>query len=503
METKELLKKYQETLKELDVYNTASFIVSFDAMTDCPKKDKAHLMDVCDHFEKVVTDKILSDDYKNMIKELYGRRNELDEVVRLSIEAEYRDIVKLEKVPSEELYAHIEQVSRCGLRWDEAKNSKDHNFDEFEKELEALVTYYKKYIKWQESDTLKGYDILIDEMERGYNEKKFDAFFDVIEKELVPFVKEVLKKPLPYNPKLDNLKFDISKQKELTKKITSIMEYDNSVGCVRETTHPFTNWINCNDVRTTTRYDEKLLFSNLFSVIHETGHALYQIHMDPAFNGYRLFNEVTCISHESQSRFYENYLGRSKGFIHYLYPILKETYPEELKDITEKDIYNYVNAAKVQTIRCEADELTYALHVLIRYKVEKGLFHNEIEVKDIEKTFNYWMKEYLGITPKDKADGCYQDVHWSSDFGYFPTYAVGSAYGAQFIKALKKDVDVEKELSNGNFKNINAWLKKNIHFFGAKVQGDDLVEKVCGEKFDPINFVEYLKNKYSEIYDIK
>ena len=279
-----------------------------------------------------------------------------------------------------------------------------------------------------------------------------------------------------------------------------MMEYDDKVGCIRETVHPFTNWANCNDVRITTNYNEKLLISNLYSVMHEIGHALFQLQMDPKYNGTSIFGHVTCATHESQSRFYENYLGRSKAFVNYLYRILKEIFPFEFEGITSDDIYYYVNDVKAQMKRIEADELTYPIHILIRYKVEKKLFHDEITVSQIDETFNYYMHKYLGLTPKNMKEGCFQDVHWSSSFAYFPTYALGSAFGAQFIKAMKKDIDVDKALAEGDFKPINAWLKEHIHQYSGTKRNVEFIRDICHEEFKPIEYVNYLKDKFSEIY---
>ncbi len=494
----ELVKKYKTTQEYLEKYRYACFIMGFDQETDCPLKDVEHSIEVQNHFKKLMMDVELSDDYKNNIKELFKIKEQIDQVTAKSVEIEYREMAKLERIPKDELYRHIDNSSECGYLWKLAK--KDGDWSKFAVAQTELINYYKQYIGWQSYRNLKGYDVLLDDMERGFTEAKYEEFFTVIEKELVPFVKTVLAKPQKYNPKLDSLKFDIDKQKKLTKRIAEIMGYTNEVGCIRETLHPFTSYANCNDVRTTTRYEESLLFSNLYSIMHEIGHALYQIQMNPVYNNTPIFNDVTCATHESQSRFYENYLGRSQGFVHYLYPILQEIFPLEFADISEQDVYYYANKASAQLIRCEADELTYPLHILLRYRVEQKLFHNEIEQKDIEKTFNYYLHEFFGITPQNKAEGCFQDVHWSGSFGYFPTYALGSAFGAQFIKAMKKDLAVEKLLAKGDFKTINKWLKEHIHDCSSLIQGEALVEKVCQEKFDPHVYVDYLKEKFTALY---
>ena len=496
--TAELFNKYKEYKDLIEKYEYCLFIISFDCVTDCPKNDREYSNDIQEFLTQKVLDISLSNDYIKLIYDLYEVRSELDEVYKLDIEIEHKEQEKIRKIPRDELDKHIANSYRSSHEWEVARTNLDYS--KFLVELKELVEFNKKYCVWEETNDIKGYDVLLDDMEDGYNQKLYDEFFEKIEKDLLPFVKEILNKESKYNKKLDELKFDISKQKELTKRISEIMEYDDKVGCIRETIHPFTNYANTNDVRITTRYREDLLFSNLYSVMHEIGHALFQLHMDPKYNGTNVFDNVTCITHESQSRFYENYLGRSRAFVKYLYPILIELFPNELEGITEEDIYYYVNSPKAQFNRCEADELTYPFHVLIRYNVEKKLFNGEINVSQMEETFNYYMNLYFGITPPNKLIGVFQDSHWSSGFGYFPTYALGSAYGAMFLEAMKKDIDVDKDLSVGNFKNINIWLTEHIHKYSGTRKNLEVVRSVCGKEFDPDIYINYLKKKFSDIY---
>lgn len=495
-----LLKRYRETKALLEKYRYAIFILNFDAVTDCPKNDREHSSEVTEFFEKKILDITLSEEYIGLIDELYAHRAELDEVASLDVEIEYKQLQKTRRIPKEELERHIENVSRSSLAWQTARQTLD--YAPFYRELEELISYYRSYIGWQKTDKLDGYDVLLDEMEEGYTAGMYDTFFDVIEKELVPFISRVLACPKPYPEKLDTLRFDLSRQKELTKRIARIMGYDENVGCIRETAHPFTDWANNNDVRITTSYSEELLISNLYSVMHEIGHALFQLQMDDKYNGTNVFNNVTCITHESQSRFYENYLGRSRAFVSYLYPVLCELFPAEFEGVTEEDLYAYVNCVKAQLYRTEADELTYPLHVMIRYHVEKKLFAGEIDAEGMRRVFDGEMEKYLGIRPSNEREGVFQDVHWSDGFGYFPTYAVGSAYGAMFYEAMCADLDPDACLRRGDFQPINAWLREKIHKFSGTRKNLEVVRAACGKEFDPYVYVNYLKKKFSEIYHL-
>ena len=290
---------------------------------------------------------------------------------------------------------------------------------------------------------------------------------------------------------------------KITKIICDMMGYTSDKGCVRETMHPFTNGINNNDVRITTAYNEKLLLSNIYSVMHEAGHALYELGQDPKLNNTSLFGGTSMGIHESQSRFMENYLGRSYAFTKKLYSIIKNEFKDEFKDITVDDLYYYANEVSNQFIRTEADELTYSIHILIRYEIEKALFNKEITPDQISDKFNELFKEYLYAVPSNKALGCFQDVHWSSDFGYFPTYALGNAYAAQFYYKMKETLDIDSLMEEGNFKPINEWLDNNIHKYGKSKKNLEIVKLATGEDFNPNYYIKYLKEKFSTIYNIK
>jgi carboxypeptidase Taq len=346
-------------------------------------------------------------------------------------------------------------------------------------------------------------DILLDEMEDGFNVSKYDEFFDLIKKEIVPLAKRICKLPKLYNPALDNMKFDKFKQMKITEKICKMMGYTKDKGCVRETIHPFTNGINSNDVRITTAYDESLFLSNIYSIMHEAGHALYELGQDPKLNETSLFGGTSMGIHESQSRFMENYLGRSYSFTKKLYSILKEEFKEEFENITLSDLYLYANYVSNQFKRTEADELTYSIHILIRYEVEKALFNKEISVEQISDKFNELFNEYLGKTPSNMIEGAFQDVHWSSGFGYFPTYALGNAYAAQFLHYMKRDLDIDALMEKGDFAPINKWLDEKIHKYGKSKKNLEILKEATGEDFNPNYYIEYLKEKFESIYNIK
>ncbi len=492
------LEKYNKAQEELRNYRYAANIISFDEATVCPKKDKRRSNEVSNYFTKLELDIRSSDDYFLNLEKLKNRKD-LDEVTKKKIKKEYIELEKIRRIPKSLLFSEYDLISETGVSWEEARDSLD--FSSFESNLTKLVEMEKERLSYLE-EKYKGYDVLLDEMEDDFTQADYDNFFNLLEAELKPLLNKVLKMPKKYNESIKDIKFDIDKQKKLTKKICDLMGYTDEVGVVAETIHPFTNGINSNDVRTTTRYDESLLFSNLYSVMHEVGHALYELQVNPIFSETSLGGGASCALHESQSRFYENVIGRSKEFIEFLYPILKDLFKEELKDYTFDDIYYYINDVSNQFTRTEADELSYPFHIIIRYKIEKMLFNNEIEVKDIDSKFNELFFEYFGVKPRNKKEGCYQDVHWSSGFGYFPTYALGSAISSQLLYYMEKDIDVKKLSKEGNLAPITEWLKDHVHQYGASIKNKEVIKMATNEDFNPEYYVNYLKEKFTKIYNL-
>ena len=241
----------------------------------------------------------------------------------------------------------------------------------------------------------------------------------------------------------------------------------------------------------------------MFSVIHEGGHALYDMNSADDLAYTLLDGGASMGIHESQSRFYENLLGRSRPFVNYLFPKMKQCFPKQMEGYTAEDVYRAVNIVTPSLIRTESDEVTYCLHVMVRYELEKKIMSDELEVKDLPSEWNRLYKEYLGVDVPDDKRGALQDSHWSGgNVGYFPSYALGSAYGAQLLSKMKQTVNVDECLENGNFEPINSWNRENIWRHGCLYKPNDLLEKALGEKFDPFVYTNYLENKYSELYGL-
>ena len=238
----------------------------------------------------------------------------------------------------------------------------------------------------------------------------------------------------------------------------------------------------------------------MYSVIHEGGHAKYELETRDDLQYTCLANGVSMGIHESQSRFYENIIGRSEAFVKAIFPKMQEFFPEQLKNVTAEQMYRAVNKVEPSLIRTEADELTYCLHVMVRYEIEKQLIDGSLEVKNIPQVWKELYKEYLGIDVPDDTQGCLQDGHWSGgSFGYCPSYALGSAYGAQMLREMEKDIDVWGPVAQGDLSAVSEWLKEKIHQYGSLLEPADVLKNACGE-FDPSAYTEYLEKKYRQLY---
>ncbi len=252
-----------------------------------------------------------------------------------------------------------------------------------------------------------------------------------------------------------------------------------------EREHPFTSGFWHGDVRITTHYMPQDMFVNLYSVAHEGGHALYELNIDPNYDYTTLAGGATIGLHESQSRLFENYVGRSRAFIHYLYPTLLELFPTQLDGVTEEEIWRAVNRAEPSLIRTEADELTYSLHIMVRYELEKALMQGTLTVADLPAAWNAKYKEYLGVDVPDDAHGCLQDIHWSmGDIGYFPSYALGSAYSAQAVDDLRKTMDLDAQWAEGDMQPLKDALRSRVWQHGRAKEPQWLVQSLCGGAFD-------------------
>lgn len=348
------------------------------------------------------------------------------------------------------------------------------------------------------------YNTLLDMYEPGITVEILDQVFAEVRDAIIPLVKKISDSSNKPDTSFIFKHFPKDKQKDFSLKILEQMGYDFNSGRLDETVHPFATGLNPGDVRVTTRYDEGDWRTAVFGTIHEGGHALYEQNISKKLIGTPLCDGTSMGIHESQSLFYENIVGRDFSFWKHNYNVLKEYADGQFDEINLNDFYRAINESKPSFIRIEADMLTYPLHIIIRYEIEKGIFNDEIEVKDLPQVWNDKYEKYLGIRPGNNAEGVLQDVHWSGgSFGYFPSYALGYMYAAQFKNAMLKELpNFDELLATGNLKPIKEWLTENIHQYGKLKKPLEILHDVTGEGLNAKYLIDYLTDKYTKVYNL-
>lgn len=495
---KEKIKVYDEYIAKTNAYRSAISILSFDDETCAPSKgsqDRSEMMSILngEYFSYVTNPETIK-----VFEELYQEdQDETRKQVLKNILDEYE---KRRRIPKEFVVKSSIVTSKAVEAWKKAKQNS--NYELFEKELIDVIEHSKEgltYLPSKGSD----YDTLLDLYEPGMTTKRYDVFFNALKEKLVPFIKKLQSMP-QIDDSLLFKKYSIEKQKQVMEVLKKMVNYDSSLIYLSESAHPFSSTITLNDGRITVKYLENSLTSAIYSFVHEYGHALYGVQVHPKYAKTPIVHSMSMGMHESQSRMMENHIGRSEIFVEKLFEKLVEIFPNELEGVTATDFYKMVNTARCSLIRIEADELTYPLHILVRYELEKAIFNEKLEYSEIKPMWNRLYKEYLGVEVDCDANGILQDIHFShGSFGYFPTYALGSAFAAQFFTELEKHIDIEDVFENQKFELIREWLEKNIHQYSSTISSYDLLKKVTGKEFDPNIYVEYLINKFSKIYNIK
>ena len=496
----ETIRKFKEHLAKMNAYSHAFGVLSYDSETAMPKGGSAHLGMTYAVLSEEMYRMTTSPELKAMVKEILAHREEVDYITRREAEELNEEMERTEKIPMEEYVAYQVAQNEASNAWHTAKVTND--FALFAPHLEKLVNYSRKFAGYWDS-TKAPYDVLLDTFEKGLSMEVLDKFFSLLRTELLPVVQAVVKKGPVVDDSFLTKRFPLEKQRKLSDRLMEVLTIDRNHCNIGEVEHPFTTNFSKDDVRITTHYHEKSFASSMYSVIHEGGHALYELNIGDDIKYSPLGGGASMSIHESQSRFFENIIGRSEAFLTYILPDIQKLGPRALKDVTPHDFYLAVNKSEPSLIRTEADELTYSFHIMIRYELEKQLIAGTLAVQDLPAAWNRMYKEYLGVDVPNDTKGVLQDSHWSGgSFGYFPSYALGSAYGAQMLKVMERDIPVWELVSKGDLKPIVAWLTERIYQYGCLLKPNELILKACEAPFDPHYYVDYLKTKYSKVYGL-
>lgn len=500
MELNEAKKLFKENMAVINAYSHAMGVMFYDQETAAPKNAAAGVAKTMGILTEKVYNLTVNPQNFEVLDTLMNHKDELDFITRRDAEEAAHDLEQIRKIPVEEYTAYQMVLTEARGKWVEAKQKSDYSI--FEPYLEKIVDYNRKIAKIVAPDTAP-YDYWLNEYERGASVKMLDEYFSKLRKAIVPLINKIVAKGDVIDTSFLEKSYPIPEQRKLSDYIMKVMKINRDDCSLGEVEHPFTDGFNKHDVRITTHYYENMFASNMYSIIHEGGHALYEMNTSDKLIGTGLAGGASMGIHESQSRFYENIIGRSRAFVNLIFGKLAEMFPEQLKGVDAEKFYLAVNKAEPSLIRTEADELTYSMHIMVRYELEKALMDGSLSTKELPAAWNRLYKEYLGIDVPNDREGVLQDSHWSGGtIGYFPSYSLGSAYGAQILYHMKKELDIDKLVSEGKIDVITAWLTEKIYKYGKLLTPAELIRNCCGEDFNPDYYINYLTDKYSKIYGL-
>jgi carboxypeptidase Taq len=496
------LDRLKAIVGEISDVRSAAGLLGWDQQTYMPAGGNAargqHLATLGKISHELVTSdevgKLLSD----LKQEFAGADDSSDDAAFIRLAA--RDYDKEVCVPSEFVVEQAIVTAKAFEAWAEARSKAD--FSIFRPHLEKVVELVKKYVSFFPPAD-HPYDTLLDDFEPGMKTAEVQAIFNGMRPKQVELIKAISSRP-PINDKFLHKKYNPQKLWDVSAGVTKAFGYDWTRGRMDKAAHPFESSFGVDDVRITNRFEPDNPLGTLFSAMHESGHAMYEQGINPAYERTSLAHGTSLAVHESQSRMWENLVGRSMPFWEFFYPKLKSVFPSQLDGVGLKSFYRAINKVQPSFIRVNADEATYNLHIMLRLELEIAMVEGRLEIKDLPDAWNTRMKEYLGITPRDDAQGVLQDIHWSSGMiGYFSTYALGNLISAQLWQKISNDIPgLDDQFRKGKFDELLAWLRTNVHRHGRKYNPQDLVQKVTGSTITSEPYVRYLTQKYSEIYGL-
>ncbi|MGM0941597.1 MAG: carboxypeptidase M32 [Bacillota bacterium] len=489
-------KDFRHYLREISAYNESLMLIHWDMRTKIPNHGVEQRSEVAGFLGEKIHKLETSDKMKHFIDAL--KKDTTDPILKRTVEVCEENYERNRKIPHELYREFIMTQSKSEAVWQEARQNDD--FQLFQPYLEKLVDYNKQFATyWGYEHNI--YDALLHNFEPGVTTTMLDEVFPALRTSLVSLLDQI--KASPVKPDTDVLQahFPKNDQEAFTKIILKQMGYDFQSGRLDETIHPFAIALNRNDVRITTRYDENDFRMAIFGTIHEGGHALYEQNIAESLMNTPLATGTSMGIHESQSLFWENFIARSHTFWEANYQEFQSYAPQHFRDVELDQFFRAVNEVKPSFIRIEADELTYSLHIMVRYELEKALINGEINVQDLPKLWNEKMVAYLGINPPTNREGVLQDIHWAGgDFGYFPSYALGYMYAAQLNHTLRSEVNVDEIIMTGDCRRIKQWLSEAVHQHGKMKKPLEIIKDVTNEGLNPDYLVRYLKQKYAAIY---
>lgn len=488
--------KLQNQLEKAMALQTAMVLFEWDNETAAPKEAAERTAAVIGSLSSQYLDIMTGEKLKTALEECSGQMSEMTEVEQAIVRETKEEVEKLERIPADEYRSFAELTARATGIWADAREKKD--FSLFAPVLKEIVDYQKRFASYQAKEGQKLYDVMLDNYEKDFGMKELDEFFRVVKEGIVPLLKESAKRSGQIDDSFLSAGYTEEQQEKAARFLAEYVGFDFDRGILAVSAHPFTTNLHNKDVRITTHYLDRI-DSSIYSVIHESGHAVYELGIRDDLTQTPAGQGASMGMHESQSRFFENIMGRNRNFWVPIYGNMQEIFGSPLKEVSLDDFLAAVNKTIPGLIRTEADELSYCLHVLVRYEIEKLMIEENAEIDSLPELWNDKYEEYLGIRPKDDGEGILQDIHWSQgSFGYFPSYALGNAFGAQLYHRMKQEMDFDGLLREGRADVIREYLREHIHQYGKLKTSRQLLKDATGEDFNPAYYVEYLTERYGK-----
>jgi len=499
---KESLDFIYKEQKEVSLFSGIAALLGWDQMTYMPPKGSEERAEQLSLISRLAHERVTSDELYIHLKKLDDVANTLSKKDRMVVIKLYRDVEKARKIPAEFVEKMTKTTSIAYGVWQEAREK--NKFSLFQPHLEKIIELEKQYCDYVK---LPGhpYNTLLDDYEEGMTVDVLQKEFIILRQQLVEILTNITSSSIYQRQQSVMLKLESTQQKELCRILLAHMNLPFDRARLDVSTHPFTTSMGDDDVRLTTNYERGGFLSSLFSTAHEAGHALYELGILKEEYKDTVISEAPSLGiHESQSRFWENMIARSKPFWRYFSAVFKKVAPDLCKTMSTETWYQTVNQVRPTFIRVEADELTYCLHVILRFELELDLLEEKITVAELPDCWNQKVTDFLGITPKNDREGVLQDMHWSGgEIGYFPTYAIGTIYSSQlFRQFIKEHQTAQDEISRGDFTTILQWLSEHVYQYGSLMTADEIIKKTCGEGLNSKVFVGYLKEKYYSLYGV-
>jgi len=499
----EKMQQLKTLLAEVADLNAMQALLGWDQQTYMPPGGNEARGNQLATIGKISHEKFTSDEVgillSDLEKEFNGSAPDSDDTRLLQVTR--HDYDQATRVPSEFVAEFAVATSKAFEAWMEARSKSD--FSIFRPHLEKVVELNQRYVTFF-PPAAHPYDVLLDQFERGMKTADVKAIFEALRPQQVELLQAIAEVPQVDDSFLHGA-YDEKKMLDFSEAIATKFGYDWQRGRQDKSAHPFTTNFSINDVRITTRFEADEPTNMLFSTMHETGHALYDLGSDQAYERTPLAGGTSLAVHESQSRMWENLVGRSLPFWEHFYPEFQKLFPAQVGDIDLETFYKGINKVEPSLIRVNADEATYNMHIMIRLELEIAMLEGSIQIRDLPEAWNAKMDEYLGVVPLKDAQGVLQDIHWSGGtLGYFSTYALGNLVSAQLWEKINEDIpDLQDQFRKGEFGALLAWLREKIHVHGRKYPPQELMQRVTGSKINADPYVRYLKQKFGEIYGLK